>query len=242
MKTSTNSIRVDMHADRVSQIRRFSDSVDESRKGHILGILGYDGASTVIYTNPFILDFVSVREFLQVRGTLPYHQLRTIIHSLLLAVDSCKDITHGSVNIHNVIIRQNGDDFDVKVGPFGEATTLEGDLVSVAGIARALGSQRIADFLVRNLDACIRQQSIRTLLESPELSGGPTIKDSPIIDFAKLSADLSRFTTLPCPKPELKSGDKLDSTTNRDPENLLAIESNDSLFSATFKYIWSRFS
>ncbi len=243
MITSRNSIRIHMDnmCDRVTQIRQFYDSLDEPKRTHILGILGYDGNSTIIYTNPFILGFVSLPEFVRTQGTLTSDQIKTIVHSLLLAVDCCKEVSHGSVDNRNVLIRQSGGRLHVKIGPFGKPTTLENDLISVGSIARWLGSQQIADIIVRNLDACVSRNCIRTILENPELSD-PGIPHFPVVDFTTFSSELSRFTGLLIPQPELKCTIEPAQKPSRDPENLQASESTDSLFSATFKYIWSKFS
>ena len=230
MFTPRNSVRVNMHAARVEEVREFYGTLKQD--DCFLGLLAVEGRE-LIYTNPYLLDFMSLRLLLEEKHELSYETRLVIIRSLLKSADQCRTITHGCINIDNIFIRMDKELVFCRLGPFGNRIHPDQDLKEIACISRLLGEKQIAEKI-------LHAGSIMDLLQIREFRE-MALLDSPPQSLSDLSAELTRFTTIPTPeaKPDTLSHS---ADPVRDPENLEVNNSKkESLFSATLSYIWSQF-
>ena len=244
MITTRNSIRVEMsQADRLEQIRQFYEFSSEDKRRHLLGILRFE-PNAIIYTNPFILDYVPLRSFMAANeGVVDRNQVSIVLNSILQGLESCDRISHGCITLDNVFIHR--DNVVIVLGPFGpHQVSSEYDLLCVAQIARELRDSRSAQ-VISEFARSHPQGTIKLPLLLERLNSRQDQTPFPNqVDFTDLSDELTRFTTLPKPDP-IRALTPPAPVQPHDPENLekpLPSSKSDSLFSATLTYIWSRFS
>jgi hypothetical protein len=243
MITSRNSIRVGYTPDRIIEIRGHYESTHENERRHLLDILAFE-ADSIIYTNPFILGFVTLRSLI----SKPDYRLvacntLTIVKSILQGLCNCSKVPPGCISMDSIFVREEKGSMFVILGPFCPGlTSVKDDPLAIANLAHELGDPKLS-YIISDYAQAHDGSSIRDLLSHPVFDTCEIPAPCPV-DMSALSNELTRFTRMSHPRP-LQSSNTPQPDQVHDPESLEQSKpqpKNESLFSATLTYIWSRFS
>jgi len=241
MITNRNSIRVGYTPERIIEIRRLYESTHENERRHLLGILAFESDS-IIYTNPFILGFVTLQSFISKSDDrlVPSDTL-TIVKSILQGLCNCNQVSHGCISMDSIYVRKEQGGL-VILGPFGPGSTcVNDDLLATANLAHELGDPTLFH-IISDYARAHQTSSIGDLLSHPFFDTCEIPAPSPV-DLSFLSNELTRFTRVSNPLP-IQSTSAPAPDQVHDPESLeqsKPLSKNESLFSSTLTYIWSRF-
>jgi hypothetical protein len=243
MITNRNSIRVGYTPERIIEMRRLYESTHENERRHLLGILAFESES-IVYTNPFMLGFVTLQSFISKSDDrlVPSDTL-TIVKSILHGLCNCNQVSHGCISMDSIYVRkEQGSSMFVILGPFDHgSTSVNDDLLAVAVLAHDLGDPNLFHIISEHARAQ-DGSSIGDLLRHPVFDTCEIPAPCPV-DLSSLSNELTRFTRVSHPRPIQSSSTPAPDQVH-DPESLeqsKPLSKNESLFSATLTYIWSRF-
>ena len=245
MITARNSIRVEItHSERLAEIRTFHEFSKENERRHLLGVLAFEQRA-IIYTNPFILDFVPVSEYLKDTNRLSPDQVSTILVSVLEALRSLNTLSHGCIRCDNIFVREDLENMFVLLGSFSSThASKQNDLLCVANVACELGdyrsAQTILDFTRSHGESPYELTTLIDKLDLPPL----TTPSLPTPEICGLLDELTKFTTVPqsCQIPTPPEHNVVLHAPENLEKSISSSQKKDSIFSAALTYVWSRFS